>query len=981
MKTITFISILIFSSCNSKQIINSKAGSEIGSPVIDGITVVDNQLKLNGKNLRAIKSISIKNQETNFSLDGNETALVEVGQNLLLVLNEAFSLIVTDAYGQQQSFQINLDIKDGSIGPKKLATMGANGGDVLIFDQDKQQWGPQRLNGLLSYRGLWNGENIPSDDALAGEYWVVSKPSNFSVNNTEEWSIGDWIIFNGENWDRIQNSSQVESFNGRKGIIKPQTNDYTWEQIDKTNASLTDFVDSSIADIGNVDAASPAVGQVLKWDGTAWKPSADDAGGASGTVGSDTITDGSIVNSDISASAAIDQSKIYGLSAALSGKQDSITAGTSSQYLKGDLSLGTLNTDDVAEGSKLFFTDARAKSATISDAISDSETSLAPTQNAVFDALAAKQSAIDLKADTSALSSHTSATNNPHSVTKSQVGLGNVDNTSDANKPVSTATQTVLDSKLDEPTWSAGRIPFHGSNEFLDDADLFWDNTNKRLGIGTTTPGGKLHVIDGSHNFTTGNNSSRLYTLDLDRSTTSLRTSGSVKIGELSDSTARLQIKGAGSTSGSYSLKIDDSLGNALFYVRDDGKVSVNSTYTYSSANFYVGKGLYATRNDPEVSSNQTNYFKVLDFILTNMNINSGVTDSGYRVGVAGQMHINDPNFKGTLTTQMGGWFRTGHYNSTLGSTITNAYTLRLETLESGSSTITNNWGIYQTALTAKNYLQSPLWINTTSGDSMLHVKGFGSTSSTYALKVDDSANNPLFYVRDDSKVSINGPISGNAYLSILNSDSSLNSSFYVERNLVSPAFTGNTAYGAYPYAFFLTNSNGTVDNNSVAFGLQVITTGAYSNGAIMAQSISPGNLEIDIYSETGNTEVKRFTFGSVNKSYMNLNIGNPNNSARLHIQGAGSTATTFAMKVENSNSNSLFSISDSGEVGIGTTSPKVALDITGQVRMTKNSSEPFTCDTNHDASLAVTSLYEMCICKDGTGWVSTNGGAVCVWQ
>ena len=35
-------------------------------------------------------------------------------------------------------------------------------------------------------------------------------------------------------------------------------------------------------------------------------------------------------------------------------------------------------------------------------------------------------------------------TGNPHSVTKSDVGLGNVDNTSDANKPVSTAQQTAL---------------------------------------------------------------------------------------------------------------------------------------------------------------------------------------------------------------------------------------------------------------------------------------------------------------------------------------------------------------------------------------------------------------------------------------------------------------------------------------------------------------------------------------------------------
>lgn len=44
---------------------------------------------------------------------------------------------------------------------------------------------------------------------------------------------------------------------------------------------------------------------------------------------------------------------------------------------------------------------------------------------------------------------HATLTNNPHLVTKSQVGLGNVDNTSDANKPVSTATQTALNLKYD----------------------------------------------------------------------------------------------------------------------------------------------------------------------------------------------------------------------------------------------------------------------------------------------------------------------------------------------------------------------------------------------------------------------------------------------------------------------------------------------------------------------------------------------------
>lgn len=69
-------------------------------------------------------------------------------------------------------------------------------------------------------------------------------------------------------------------------------------------------------------------------------------------------------------------------------------------------------------------------------------------------ALAKFQGQINARATTSALTSHTSDTANPHATTATQVGLGNVDNTSDANKPVSTAQQTALNLKanLASPT-------------------------------------------------------------------------------------------------------------------------------------------------------------------------------------------------------------------------------------------------------------------------------------------------------------------------------------------------------------------------------------------------------------------------------------------------------------------------------------------------------------------------------------------------
>ena len=48
-----------------------------------------------------------------------------------------------------------------------------------------------------------------------------------------------------------------------------------------------------------------------------------------------------------------------------------------------------------------------------------------------------------------AIGAHTNRQDNPHTVTKVQVGLSNVDNTSDLNKPISSLTQTALDFKAD----------------------------------------------------------------------------------------------------------------------------------------------------------------------------------------------------------------------------------------------------------------------------------------------------------------------------------------------------------------------------------------------------------------------------------------------------------------------------------------------------------------------------------------------------
>jgi hypothetical protein len=128
-----------------------------------------------------------------------------------------------------------------------------------------------------------------------------------------------------------------------------------------------------------------------------------------------------------------------------------------------------LTTTDISEGTNLYYTQARFNSAFTAKSTSDlSEgtneyftaarvravvlTGISLVTNAVISAtdtvlVAFGKLQAQITANLSTLTSHTSNTSNPHATTKAQVGLGNADNTSDANKPVSTATQTALNAK------------------------------------------------------------------------------------------------------------------------------------------------------------------------------------------------------------------------------------------------------------------------------------------------------------------------------------------------------------------------------------------------------------------------------------------------------------------------------------------------------------------------------------------------------
>ncbi|MCQ4637158.1 hypothetical protein NE619_10510 [Anaerovorax odorimutans] len=83
---------------------------------------------------------------------------------------------------------------------------------------------------------------------------------------------------------------------------------------------------------------------------------------------------------------------------------------------------------------------------------------------------------------------HNADKNNPHNVTKEQIGLGNVDNTSDADKPISTAQQNALDKKADLS--EDGKIPESQLPSYVDDVLEY----SSKADFPAEGEGGKIYV-------------------------------------------------------------------------------------------------------------------------------------------------------------------------------------------------------------------------------------------------------------------------------------------------------------------------------------------------------------------------------------------------------------------------------------------------------------------------------------------------------
>jgi hypothetical protein len=203
-----------------------------------------------------------------------------------------------------------------------------------------------------------------------------------------------------------------------------------------------------------------------------------------------------------------------------------------------------------------------------------------PVQTAVTTALATKQDTL------------VSGTNIKTVNSTSLVGSGNVavQPTLVSGTNIKTINSTSLLGSGDiavvtSPSGVSGAIQFSNGSAFASDAaNLFWDDTNNRLGVGTNAPTNTFEIAStsaspfkvattASYFRATFKNSGATDGL-LDYNSTSFQfPTNNVEFGTSSSLGARVGIKGSGSTSATNSFLVQNGSGANLMRIRDDGQI------------------------------------------------------------------------------------------------------------------------------------------------------------------------------------------------------------------------------------------------------------------------------------------------------------------------------------------------------------------------------------------------------------------------
>lgn len=194
----------------------------------------------------------------------------------------------------------------------------------------------------------------------------------------------------------------------------------------------------------------------------------------------------------------------------------------------------------------------------------------------------------DIDAVQTNLETHINNKSNPHEVTKDQVGLGNVDNTSDANKPISTATQTALNGKFSATDGNALKQTIEDMpNLVVTEGSVSHKNNNISLSLRQQDPKDPVNTDSILLTFNPATDSTAGIILPSDKSKIDKIITNGNGTKYLSDNGTYKEVSGGSSSSDINIIELQDirDIISIVYHEKDRASSDISSVFS-GSANF-----------------------------------------------------------------------------------------------------------------------------------------------------------------------------------------------------------------------------------------------------------------------------------------------------------------------------------------------------------------------------------------------------------
>ena len=132
--------------------------------------------------------------------------------------------VITNGGGTSQSVLDTLASLQTQIN-NLIPSQTGNAGKYLTTNGTVLSWAS--VAGGLNFQGTWNAStNTPtlaSGVGVNGYYYITATAGSTNLDGITDWQIGDWLIFNGTVWQKIDQSNLVTSVNGQTGAVSVGT--------------------------------------------------------------------------------------------------------------------------------------------------------------------------------------------------------------------------------------------------------------------------------------------------------------------------------------------------------------------------------------------------------------------------------------------------------------------------------------------------------------------------------------------------------------------------------------------------------------------------------------------------------------------------------------------------------------------------------------------------------------------------------------